>query len=81
MPECYNSDALEVQSDTRLCRGISPQVCTVRASSKQRISTTVYQLVSSPLEKMAGHADKQQTRLRYIDEFLRLSSAPMMLEV
>jgi hypothetical protein len=30
---------------------------------------------------MAGHADKQQTRLRYIDEFLRLSSAPMMLEV
>ena len=42
-------------------------------------STTVNQFVS--LEKMAGHADKQQTRLRYIDEFLRLSSAPMMLEV
>jgi len=26
-------------------------------------------------------AGQQQTRLRYIDEFLRLSSAPMMLEV
>ena len=30
---------------------------------------------------MAAHVDKQQTYLRYIDEFVRLSSAPMMLEV
>jgi hypothetical protein len=27
------------------------------------------------------HESKQQTNLRYIDEFLRLSSAPMMLEL
>jgi hypothetical protein len=32
-------------------------------------------------ERHLEMAGQQQTRLRYIDEFLRLSSAPMMLEV
>ena len=32
-------------------------------------------------EKKIMHESKQQTNLRYIDEFLRLSSAPMMLEL
>ena len=49
--------------------------------SSQSTSSQRSWLVPWPFSTMSHHAEKHETYLRYIDEFVGLSSAPTMLEV